>query len=264
MNDTTALKALESELHVWIAYPDNASVQHLIEQFLPLLNQEEQDRYRRFHFDHDRHTYLAAHALVRITLSRYASCEPAQWRFTRGAQGKPEIEAKAGLPALRFNLSHTKGMVSCAVALNRVCGVDVERIRPMKDMVGIAETVFSDAEVSFLHSLDAANWPDSFFKLWTLKEAYIKAIGQGLAAPLKEITFDIEAPFIRASFNGEELNNTGWQFHHWKPVTTHHLAVAAQSIVTPTTIVYHELNLGETLENCLQHSCSNFRLHDAM
>jgi 4'-phosphopantetheinyl transferase len=256
VNDPAALKALESELHVWIAYPDNAPAQHLIEQFLPLLNQEEQDRYRRFHFDHDRHTYLAAHALLRITLSRYAPCEPAQWRFTRGAQGKPEIEAKieakADLPALRFNLSHTKDMVACVVSLNSVCGVDVERIRPMKDMAGIAETVFSNAEVSSLHALDEADRPDTFFKIWTLKEAYIKAIGQGLAAPLKDISFDIEAPFIRASFNGEELNNTGWQFHHRKPISTHHLAVTTQSIGSPIKIVYSDLNLADNLENTLQ------------
>jgi 4'-phosphopantetheinyl transferase len=254
VNDATALKALESELHVWIAYPDHAPSQHLIEQFLPLLNHEEQERYRRFHFDHDRHTYLAAHALVRITLSRYARCEPAQWRFTRGQHGKPEIEAAADMPALRFNLSHTKGMVACVVALDRICGVDVEHIKPLKDMAGIAEAVFSNSEIAYLDAQDEADRPEHFFKFWTLKEAYIKAIGQGLSAPLKDIAFDIGTPSIHASFNGNKLTNEGWQFHHWKPATTHHLAVAAQSTPRPIKIVYHEFNLDDSLKNCMRDS----------
>ncbi|MGZ3157520.1 MAG: 4'-phosphopantetheinyl transferase family protein [Burkholderiaceae bacterium] len=260
MNDSTALKALESELHVWIVYPDNVPVQHLVEQFLPLLDQEELDRYRRFHFDHDRHTYLAAHALVRITLSRYASCSPAQWRFTRGVHGKPEIEPVAGLPAFRFNLSHTKGMVACAVALHHVCGVDVERVRPMKDMAGIAEAVFSNAEIKILDAFDETDRPDHFFKLWTLKEAYIKATGQGLTAPLKDITFDVATPLIRAMFDNNELTRQGWHFHHWKPTTTHHLAVALKSVAIPNKIVYHELNMANSLENCLAQTCLDFRL----
>jgi 4'-phosphopantetheinyl transferase len=253
VNDPAALKALESELHVWIAYPDNVPAQHLAEQFLPLLNQEEQDRYRRFHFDHDRHTYLAAHTLVRMTLSRYAACSPASWRFIRGPHGKPEIKPAADLPALGFNLSHTKGLVACSVALDCICGVDVEKIRPMKDMAGIAETVFSNAEIEAWESADEAEKPDNFFKLWTLKEAYIKATGQGLSAPLKDISFDIGSPLIRASLANDQLADEGWHFHHWKPATTHHLAVAVKSAVTSHRIVCYELDLTGSLDSCLRH-----------
>jgi 4'-phosphopantetheinyl transferase len=250
---------LERELHVWVAYPDQVSPQHLNEQFLPLLNLEEQERYQRFHFDHDRHTYLAAHALVRITLSRYACRSPAQWRFTRGAQGKPEIEQAVDLPPIRFNLSHTQGMVTCAIALDSMCGVDVERARPMKDMTGIAEAVFSDAEIAYLDQQCEADRPHNFFKFWTLKEAYIKAIGQGLSASLKNISFEIGEPFIRATHEDQSLTDTGWQFHHRKPSSAHHLAVAFQSTLQPVEIIYHELGLDDNFQSSLRHPYSDFR-----
>jgi 4'-phosphopantetheinyl transferase len=256
--DTTALKALESEVHVWNAYPGNVPAQHLVEQFLPLLNQEENHRYRRLHFDQDRHTYLAAHALVRIALSRYASYAPTQWEFTRGPHGRPEIKLVTGLPALRFNLSHTQGMVACVITLDRDCGIDVERIRPMKDMAGIADTVFSSAEIAYLHSQNKENWPHHFFKFWTLKEAYIKAIGQGFSAPLKNITFDISMPKIQATFDNQKLTDAGWYFHHGKPTSTHHLAVTAKS-ATPLNTIFYELNLTKTVENCV-HKCDPWLL----
>lgn len=260
MSEPDALKALQSEAHVWIAYPDSAPAQHLIEQYLPLLNSEEQERYRRFHFDHDRHTYLAAHALLRITLSRYALCEPARWGFKRNEQGKPEIALMSNLPPLRMNLSHTQGMVACVVALDRGCGVDVERVRSMKDMAGIAEVVFSNAENDYLRAQDETEWPHHFFKFWTLKEAYIKATGQGLSAPLKDITFDIAEAQIQTTLRNASLNDAGWQFYHEKPVASHHLAVAVKSADAPIKILCREMQLNQTLESHLSRSCSDFKI----
>jgi 4'-phosphopantetheinyl transferase len=237
-----------------MARTDNVTPSHLTEQFLPLLDQEEMTRYRRFHFDEDRYTYLAAHALVRLTLSRYAQCEPAQWRFTAGEKGKPEISPTAGIPPLHFNLSHTKGMVACVVVLGRECGVDVECARQMKDMRGIAEMVFSDIEVCYLNRQTEADWPQQFFKYWTLKEAYIKAIGQGLSAPLKKITFDTSSSTIHASYAEESLAQTGWQFDHWQPTATHHMSVAVKfdsaTAQNANNIIYHELNLSDGLTSC--------------
>lgn len=252
VTDPAFLESLKRELHVWVAYPDQVDPQQLTGQFLPLLNQEEHDRFQRFHFDKDRYTYLAAHAVLRIALSRYAAVQPQAWRFVRGPQGKPEIQAEAGLPVLRSNLSHTKGMVACVISLDRTCGVDVECRRSMKDMYGVADVVFSSAEVAYLNTKTEAEWPEDFFTFWTLKEAYIKAIGQGLSAPLKKITFDIEASPIRATFDGKPLGGTGWQFHHWQPTATHHVAVAAQSPDGSSKLVYHQLNLANGLQDCLR------------
>jgi 4'-phosphopantetheinyl transferase len=243
VTDATALKALENEAHVWIAYPDAVSPEHLAKNYLHLLDHEERDRYQRFYFDPDRHTYLAAHALLRTALSRYVSCQPEQWRFVRGEHGKPELEPTLGIPPLRFNLSHTKGMVACVIALERDCGVDVECVRPMKDMKGIAEAVFSDSENAYLNSQSEADWPRTFFTFWTLKEAYIKAIGLGLTAPLRKITFNFHNSKVSVASDDEKLLTSMYQFHHYQPDSTHHLAVAVTSSKATCKFIFHEHEL---------------------
>lgn len=216
----------------------------MVAQYLPLLNQEEHERYQRFHFDRDRLIYLAAHALVRMTLARYAPCPPEQWQFVQGAQGKPEIVPAAGRPPLRFNLSHTKGMVACVVALDRDCGVDVENIRPMTDMRSMAAMVFSDGEIAYLESLTEEAWPKNFFTLWTLKEAYIKAIGLGFSAPLKQITFDIASPTITVHLEGVcDEDATMWQLQSFSPNGVHQLAVASKKNGSGDAIVFRQLDL---------------------
>lgn len=260
MRDLAALASLGNELHIWVAYPESLPSEHLIKQFLPVLNQEENERYHRLHFDHDRVIYLAAHALVRVTLSRYGSCEPPEWRFSRGKYGKPEIEQLPDIAPLRFNLSHTKGMVACIVALDRTCGIDVECVNPKRDMQGIANVVFSESEIAYLNTQHQADWAQKFFKLWTLKESYIKAIGQGLSAPLKNISFDISSPHILAAVDHTSLADAGWRFHHWKPSATHHMAVSAQSPKALNEIVVHEIDFTESIAISLNRSCSDFRI----
>jgi 4'-phosphopantetheinyl transferase len=260
MRNPDALASLESELHIWIAQPNSVPSSDLIRHFLPLLNQEERDRYQRFHFEHDRIAFLAAHALVRITLSRYSSCEPQEWSFSRGKHGKPEIEQPRKCAPLRFNLSHTKGMVACIVTLDRLCGIDVECVNPKKNLAGIADVVFSDSEIAYLARQHQSDWPENFFKFWTLKESYIKAIGEGLSAPLKTISFDIDSPHIRAAVDHTSLGNAGWLFHHWKPSTTHHMAASVQSRTTPNNFVIHEFDFTESVATTLERSCADFRI----
>ena len=83
----------------------------------------------RLVFDRDRRAFLMTRALVRTTLSRYAPVAPADWRFITNAHGRPEIlDRPAGVPDLRFNISHTDGLIACAVTIGREVGVDVEHI----------------------------------------------------------------------------------------------------------------------------------------
>lgn len=246
--EPAALALLEREHHVWCAYPDLVAPEHAAEYYLPLLNQEERERYQRFHFDHDRHVYLAAHALLRLALSRYAVCAPAQWRFTRGPQGKPEIDAAESLPPLQFNLSHTRGLVACIITLDYACGIDVECMRPMKDLHGIAGMVFTDAEQAYLQARDPADLQHSFFTLWTLKEALIKATGQGISSGLKDLHFDIASSTVRATYsNAASAQTDQWHFQRWQPTATHRMAVATSAHAASRQLVLHTMSLEPTL-----------------
>ncbi len=247
MNDPTLLAALQSEFHIWTAVPNAIGAKQLATQYLPLFDAEECKRYQRFHFDDDRLHYLAAHALLRQVLSSYAPFRPEQWRFMRGAYGKPEIASAPGLPPLHFNLSHTRGMVACIVAYDCPCGIDVEEIRPIKDFRPVVEAVFSDAEITYLDAQDEAAWLQHFFSIWTLKEAYAKAVGLGLSAPLRQISFNIDTPQARVHFvDGKERDSAQWLFHCCKPTVSHLLAIAAKPTVPIVNIVCRDFDLSTT------------------
>ncbi|HWO23630.1 MAG TPA: 4'-phosphopantetheinyl transferase superfamily protein [Kofleriaceae bacterium] len=177
----------DDEVEVWFADPaaiDAGAV--------AILDAGERARMERFVFERDRQLFLAAHALVRRSLSRHADVAPDAWRFRAENGEKPVIAGPAPVPPLSFNLSHCRGLVACAIARGREVGVDVERIAELpRDLI---DTIASPAEAAALRALPAAAQAERFFTLWTLKEAYVKARGQGLALPVEEACFYFGAP----------------------------------------------------------------------
>jgi 4'-phosphopantetheinyl transferase len=160
---------------------------------LALLDDEERARHERFMFDHSKREFRAAHALVRCALSRHApEVDPARWRFVKNAYGRPSIDPSLGVGALRFNLSHTDGMLCLLLTIDREGGADVEDADRPRKTVDVADRFFAPAEVAALRALPEDAQVARFFALWTLKESYIKARGMGLALPLDGFAFAIE------------------------------------------------------------------------
>ena len=178
------------EIHIWTCYPDRISDSLLLNHYRQLLTEEEIQRVARYRFEHLRHDALITRALVRTVLSRYAKVDSRLWRFEKGERDKPEI-IDPPLP-LRFNISHTKSVIVCAVALEYDLGIDVEHVYRDSDVLGITDRFFSQQEISELFSLSTeAQQRSRFFDYWTLKESYIKALGGGLSIPLDEFSFHI-------------------------------------------------------------------------
>lgn len=194
-----------------------------------LLDGEERERAQRFHFLHDRHAYIAAHAVARALLTRWTGVEASSWCFTIGAYGKPEVVSPFDLPGLRINLSHTRGMVAVALTQHHDIGVDVEWLERQCDIDSLAQKVFTAEERTLLQTTPADKKQDIFLTLWTLKEAYIKAIGKGLSQPLDAFHFSLEPLAIR--FKAAPLDETPndpqtWGFRRASPTDTHRLALA--------------------------------------
>ncbi|ASC69573.1 4'-phosphopantetheinyl transferase HetI [Halomicronema hongdechloris C2206] len=146
------------------------------------LDAQERWRYERCRFPQHRHEYLVAHALLRSCLSRYGEQPPQDWRFSTNAYGRPEIQVEQGAPPRRFNLSHTEGLVACAITRAAEVGIDVEHGgQPVRagDLAAIAVANFAPVELAELARLTGIAWRHRFFDVWTLKEAYIKAQGLG-------------------------------------------------------------------------------------
>lgn len=221
------------DVHVWLCVPEQIADEGLLGRYRALLSDEERTRAARFRFDEHRHQFCVAHALVRASLSRYADVEPDAWQFSVGERGRPEIVAAPGVPPLRFNLSHAPGLVACAVALARDVGVDVEDATRRTDTDAIAQRYFAPSERRDLARPGVGR--DRFFELWTLKEAYVKARGLGIAAALEKISFALEpgAP-IRIGFEaGFDDDPAGWQFALHRPTPRHVLSVAVRRSTEP-------------------------------
>jgi len=187
------LEALEPDgLLVRYAWTSGLEQPERLARGLRLLSDEERARAGRFHFERDRNSYVLAHALARTLLAQLTGREPQALRFALGEHGRPELDWPASSPRVRFNISHTHGLVACALALEHDVGVDVEHVERRLEIGRVAPSVFSPEERRALDALDGDALRTRFFQLWTLKEAYIKARGMGLALPLREITFHLD------------------------------------------------------------------------
>ncbi len=216
------------EVHVWIVEPERIEEPRLLEAYLGLLSPEERGKQRRFHFERHRRQYLVSHALVRLTLSRYAPVRPEAWSFVTNEYGCPRVEGEA--LGLRFNLSHTDGMAMVAVANNVDVGVDVEDTERPGETVALADRFFAPSEVAELRALEVVRQRERFFEYWTLKEAYIKARGMGLSIPLEQFAFELQpGQPPRISFDPRLVDEPdGWQFAQFRPSARHQAAVAVR------------------------------------
>jgi len=163
-------------VHVWHAAlePPDVRWQELAATLAP----DERERVARLRPGPHRRRFVAGRGLLRVILGAYLGSDPGRVPLAYGAAGKPHLAGTAA--ALAFNLSHSDGLAVCAVAVDREVGIDVERLRPIPDMLEIAACCFSARERAFLAWLDDAERVGAFFRAWTRKEAWLKATGCGL------------------------------------------------------------------------------------
>ncbi|MDA8620921.1 4'-phosphopantetheinyl transferase superfamily protein [Planctomycetota bacterium] len=215
----------DQRIEVWTLRPEDVDPATARRDHAHLMSPHERARYERFRGDRLRHDFLMARALVRRTLSRYADVAPEDWTFELGSHGKPSIARRHG-SRVRFNLSHTRGMIACAVRLDEEVGLDVETSARRNDITRIADRFFSAEEVRALRTLPAAEHPARFFTYWALKEAYIKARGLGLAIPLGAFTFRVDGGGPIGIELDERITEDpgGWRFDHRWATDVHSLA----------------------------------------
>jgi 4'-phosphopantetheinyl transferase len=218
---------------------------------LACLSQDERERYARFHFDEDRDIYLVAHALTRRLLAATAHVEAAELRFRATEHGRPEIAGPEPALALRFNLTHTRGLVACGVTRDSDIGVDAERVDRHVQLLGVGRHVFSKREMAGLEALQGEDQRQRFFDLWTLKEAYVKATGKGLGSPLRAITFLPSAVDpVPVHFDPEVSDDPAdWCFRRHVPSPNLRLAAALRAGCR-AEISFREIDSAELLDTC--------------
>lgn len=172
-----------------------------------LLSADERTRWQRFARPEDRARFLTTRALLRTVLAEYQQVAPEALEFHQDAFGKPHVVTLSQRPAVHFNLSHTQGMAVLAVCREAEVGVDVEDERRTVRAEELTRRYFAEEELQTLQSLPEAERRAHFIRLWTLKEAYVKALGMGLRVPLDGFAFDLTeaaVSFIRREGKGAE------------------------------------------------------------
>ncbi len=217
------------EVHLWCAVLDqpDVTVQKLAETLAP----DERLRAERFHFERDRRRFIVGRGVLRTILGRYLRLEPNRLQFCYGPCGKPALAGMSTRPEGRlcFNLAHSQSLALYAVTYEREIGVDIEYIHAMPEAEQIATRFFSAQENAVLRLLPSQQKQEAFFNCWTRKEAYIKALGDGLAQPLAE--FDVSlAPGEPASLriSGDAQAAARWSIQALTPASGYVAALAVK------------------------------------
>jgi 4'-phosphopantetheinyl transferase len=203
------------EVHVWRAWLDLPPLE--IVSIKVTVSNTEMERAEKFHFQNDRNRFIAAHSYLRQVLARYLDLEPDEICYTYNEHGKPELDP--GFDQLRFNLSHSKSVGLIAVTMKSRIGVDVELIKHNKDIKQIAQRFFSPGEIEQLLNQPDSQHDEAFFRCWTRKEAYLKALGVGMLIPLNQFEVDF-APGVPPRIKhtvGKESEAARWSLYHINP-----------------------------------------------
>jgi len=203
-------------VHVWRASLDDAGER--LGKLAQLLSPDEQLRASRLQFQRHRDRFVAARGVLRVILGRYLAAPPEQLTISYGPRGKPFLAGREG-ESLRFNLSHSQGLALYALVLDRNVGIDVEALRTLPDAEQIAERFFSPAEKAEFHSLPQDRKPHAFFFGWTQKEAFIKAVGDGLSLALDrfDVSVSPHEPARLLRIDGDSESASHWMMQALDP-----------------------------------------------
>ncbi|HSK87496.1 MAG TPA: 4'-phosphopantetheinyl transferase superfamily protein [Anaerolineales bacterium] len=207
-----SLKA--SDVRIWHASLEQPG--EAIHALRAILSEEELKRTERFHFDRHRRHFVAGRGILRHLLSLYTGIEPGQLQLEYTHNGKPFLPGMDGASGIRFNLSHSGGMAVYAFTRGREVGIDIEHQQPIDDIDRIAERNFSAREYTTLGSLPDGERLEAFYLCWTRKEAFIKAMGEGISFPLQQ--FDVSLtpgePARLLSVDGSLEKAKRWSMHN--------------------------------------------------
>src|SRR5215217_8074761 len=174
-----------NEVHIWRLYQDGTHSQ--IETLQDSLSPDELARCKKFHFEKDRNKFILTRAMLRKLLGCYLGKDPEQVRFNYTSFGKPILASDADNANIRFNLSHSGEIVLYAISCNQELGIDVEQVRAHTDVMAIAKRFFTPGEIGRMEKGNEKNRTELFFRYWTRKEAFVKAVGKGVSFPMERL-----------------------------------------------------------------------------
>jgi 4'-phosphopantetheinyl transferase len=194
MNSLSHADMLISQVDIWHCCTAGMVFEDEKRRYECYLTTEEQEKVAHFLFEKDRLNCLFSRVLLRLALSWYYPCIDAiRWHFAIGSSGKPYLDLPMNEQGIEFNISHSGNVVVCAITRVGSVGIDIETAKIMSDVQGFSRRFLAPEEFFSVRNRFISEQSQFFFRLWTLKEAYLKAIGSGLGIPLNSFCFDCDS-----------------------------------------------------------------------
>ena len=193
------------------------------------LTPQEQNRAEKFKFERDSLNFILGRGCLKLFLGHMLKVDPIDIKFSFNPYGKPNLDNS---PGLSFNISHAEDVIVLGFSSRQLIGVDVEKVRPFKDLLKIAANYFSASELEYLSGLPQEVQPKAFYRCWTRKESFIKAVGDGLSFPLDQFSVtlddDLKANLVETSWNLNEKKH--WRLASFIPDPEYIAAYATRDI----------------------------------
>lgn len=214
------------------------------------LSRDEAERAGRFRFDKHHRAFVLGRGVLRALAAGYLRIQPTDVRFIYGPKGKPALADSPG--HLSFNVSNSGDLAVYAFTLDCEVGVDIEHRRRVVDIGMIAQRFFAAREVAELMRLPEEERQQGFFNCWTRKEAYIKAVGDGLSVPLGsfEVTLGPGAPVKMIGIQGDDQSAALWTMHAFTPEPEYTGAIAYRD--SPRSLCEEPLRCVDDILNALR------------
>lgn len=228
LNSAPSFQLSHDEIHIWSASLEQSAQD--VTGLFSSLSQDEKERSKRFYFARDQNRYITGRGMLRALLGNYLGIKPDQIEFSYGAYGKPALGTTFHGKNLQFNLSHSNDKVIYIFNWDQPIGIDIEHARPMKDMDDFALQCFTPNECNFIHALSKDKKQESFFKLWTCKEAFLKANGSGLTVPINQVEVSLATDGSASVTSiGDDREQAGsWHLELFTPIKDYQAALAIE------------------------------------
>lgn len=199
------------ELHIWQV--TSQPTHPLLEQFKSALSEDDLAKVPFFEFEKVRDSYIISQGALRILLSGYLEISSNLLKIGRRRKGKPySIDD----PGLYFNISNSDKLAVFAFSRDGEVGIDIEKVRPLPDLDDMIKMNFTDSEIRFINTKPEEKI-SRFFRFWTVKESYLKAIGEGMRLPPDSLEFSIEKNRIRQLSIKGVFEQEDWNFKEFSP-----------------------------------------------
>ena len=194
------------DIHVWSVALD--AKKDFFEKCLMSLSEQERKRIPFFKFEKVQNSYIISQGTLRLFLSSYLNQAPQTIHIGRHNKGKP---FPTDFPELRFNMSNSGNKVVYVFSGDEEVGIDLEKLRDMPDLEELIAKNFSFNEQNYINKTQD-NRQQRFFKFWTIKEAYLKAIGEGMRLPPHNLEFSVENGLYKLRSVNGVFEQEDWLF----------------------------------------------------